>query len=258
MAGKFLIGMAAMLLFAALVTTAQDLPQTPLPADTGDKTALATSGETATQLTILALLRKGGPLMYPLYLCSMIMVGLAIERSISLRRRKILPSDTVKKIRSVSPREGDKLNSGELLRELDLHDSPISRVVKAGLRKMRRPVAEIEKAIEDAGEREADTLRRNCRVLSIVASVSPLLGLLGTVLGMIKAFMTVAASEDALGQTELLASGIYQALVTTAVGLGIAIPALVLYHFFTEQVERLVSEIDDITIELVEKMAPNA
>ena len=98
-------------------------------------------------------------------------------------------------------------------------------------------------------------MRRNCKVLSVVASVSPLLGLLGTVLGMIKAFMTVASREEALGRTELLASGIYQALVTTATGLSIAIPALVLYHLFADKIERLVIEMDDITLDLVERMS---
>ena len=81
------------------------------------------------------------------------------------------------------------------------------------------------------------------------------LGLLGTVLGLIKAFMTVASREEALGRTELLASGIYQALVTTATGLCIAIPALVLYHLFADKIERLVIEMDDITLDLVERMS---
>ena len=204
--------------------------------------------------TVLELLRRGGPLMYPLYLASFIMAAFGIERAICLQRRKILPPEIVARIREVSEHRGGPVDAEQLLKDLAANESPIVRVVRAGLRKAYRPTAEIEKAIEDAGAKEAAAMRRNCKVLSITASVSPLLGLLGTVVGMIKAFMTVASREEALGRTELLASGIYQALVTTAAGLCIAIPALVLYYIFVDKVERLVNEMDDITIDLVERM----
>jgi len=127
-------------------------------------------------------------------------------------------------------------------------------VAAAGLRKANRPLPEIEKAIEDAGAREAAAMRRNCRVLSMVASIAPLLGLLGTVTGMIRAFMTVASRAEALGRTEMLAAGIYEALVTTAVGLSIAIPALVCYYVYVEKAESFVAEIDAIAEELVTRI----
>ncbi len=207
------------------------------------------------EASLTDLLRKGGPLMYPLYLCSIVVVAFVIERSVRLRRAAILPPSVVERIRGIaSNRQGTGLNPRELLVELQSHPSPIARVITAGLRRADRPLPELEKAIEDAGQREADTLRRGCRVLSIVSSVAPLLGLLGTVVGMIKAFMTVAAREEALGRTELLAGGIYQALVTTAAGLCVAIPALVLYFVFVEKVDRLVSEMDMISIDLVETL----
>jgi len=203
--------------------------------------------------SVMELLNRGGPLMYVLYVCSIVVVAFAIERSVRLRRSAILPPDIVQKIRR-GPDAAIPLDLPELLDELKHRDSPLARVITAGLRRVDRTLPELEKAIEDAGQREADHLRRGCRVLSIIASVSPLLGLLGTVLGMIKAFMTVAAREDALGRTELLAGGIYQALLTTAVGLGIAIPSLVLYYWFSENVDRLVSEMDDISIDFVETL----
>ena len=236
----------------------QEQTEADQPAEISQDTEIELIVEPMEDITILALLKKGGPIMYPLYLCSIIMVAFGIERAISLRAKKILPPGIVEKIRSVTSEEAGDLNSQELLNEIQSNKSPIAMVVKAGLRKADRPVPEIEKAIEDAGEKEATTMRRNCRILSTVASISPLLGLLGTVMGMIKAFMTVAAQKEALGRTELLASGIYQALVTTAVGLTIAIPALVLYYIYIEKVERLVSEIDDIAIDLVEKMSAKA
>jgi len=230
------------------------LAQEPPPAPPAAGVAQTAPAEDAGQLPILELLRRGGPLMYPLYLASFIMVAFGIERAFSLQKRRVLPPDVVQRIRDVSLRQHGPLDVQRLLSELAESPSPIVRVVRAGLRKAYRPTSEIEKAVEDAGAREAALMRRNCRVLSVIASVAPLLGLLGTVLGMIKAFMTVAAREEALGRTELLAAGIYQALVTTAAGLSVAIPALVLYYIFVDKVERLIVEMDDITIDLVERM----
>lgn len=217
--------------------------------------ALASGVAVADDHSVLDLLRRGGPLMYPLYLASFVMIAFGIERAISLQRRRVLPPDVVSKIREVTLHRHGPMDVEQLLSDIKSSNSPIVRVVRAGLRKAYRPASEIEKAIEDAGAKETAMLRRNCKVLSVTASVSPLLGLLGTVLGMIKAFMTVASREEALGRTELLASGIYQALVTTATGLCIAIPALVLYYLFIDKVERLVMEMDDITVDLVERMA---
>ena len=203
--------------------------------------------------SLVDLMNRGGPLMYPLYLCSIVVVAFAIERAVRLRRSAILPPDIVAKIR-LDATGAHRLNHQDLLAELKHGSSPIARVITAGLRAANRPLPELEQAIEDAGQREADNLRRGCRVLSIISNISPLLGLLGTVVGMIKSFMTVAAREEALGRTELLAEGIYQALVTTAAGLCIAIPALVLYYIFTEKVDHLVSEMDLISIDLVETL----
>ncbi len=246
MNSKQKLTVAAMALVIAAVTRAQDAVNSVAAEIT---TQLATEDAP----TLVDLLNRGGALMYPLYLCSIVVVAFAIERAIRLRRAVILPSDIVEKIRNI-PSHGPRLNPQALLAELKNHPSPIARVIIAGLRRVDRPLPELERAIEDAGQREADHLRRGCRVLSIIASISPLLGLLGTVFGMITAFMTVASREDALGRTELLAGGIYQALVTTATGLSIAIPALVLYYLFTEKVDRLVSEMDDICIDLVENL----
>ena len=254
---RLLIGCLAGLL-AAGFAAAQNDDDPPLPGAEVESAAdaeLVFADAGADELSILELLRRGGPLMYPLYLASLIMAAIGIERAVSLRRHKILPPDVVARVREVSAQRHGPMDVQRLLTEIAASETPLVRVVRAGLRKAYHPTAEIEKAIEDAGAKEAASMRRNCRLLSVVASVAPLLGLLGTVLGMIKAFMTVASSKEALGRTELLASGIYQALVTTATGLSIAIPALVLYYIFVDKVERLVTEMDDITIDLVERMS---
>ncbi len=233
-------------------------PVEPEAADAVMGGALTLTPADAENPSILELLRRGGALMYPLYLASFIMAAFGIERAIGLQRRRILPPDVISRIREVSAHPHGPVDVKKLLEDIAHSDTPIVRIVRAGLCKAYRPATEIEKAIEDAGAKEVAKMRRNCKVLSITASVSPLLGLLGTVLGMIKAFMTVASQEAALGRTELLASGIYQALITTATGLCIAIPSLVLYHIFIDRVERLVIEMDDITLDLVDRMSSPA
>jgi biopolymer transport protein ExbB len=216
--------------------------------------AVPLDDEPAKQLTLLELLLKGGALMYPLGLCSIVMVAFAIERGLALRRSKILPADTQEIIQNALRGSEPAIDAEALKTQLELRSDPLARVAIAGLRKAHRTIQEIEKAIEDAGAKEAGVLRRNCRVLSMGASIAPLLGLTGTVTGMIKSFMTVASRAEALGRTELLAAGIYEALVTTAVGLAIAIPALVFYYFYIEKVESFVVELDSLAEELVVKI----
>ena len=237
------------------VTVAQDAVQGNGSAPAEPQGEAMIPGAMGDDPSMLELLRRGGPLMYPLYLLSFVMAGFAIERAISLQRQRILPPDIVARIRDVSAERHGPVDVQRLLEDISASNSPIVRIVRAGLRKAYRPAPEIEKAIEDAGAKEAAGMRRNCKVLSVTANVAPLLGLLGTVMGMIKAFMTVASREEALGRTELLAAGIYQALVTTATGLCIAIPALVFYYLLTDKIERLVIEMDDFTIDLIERMS---
>lgn len=202
---------------------------------------------------LLELLQRGGPVMYPLYLCSILMVTFWIERYISLRRNKVIPPEITRKIKEASA-SSDPAVRRRLLDEIQANNSPMGRIIKAGLRRVGRPVLELEKAIEDAGAKEVSRMQRNNKVLSSVASISPLLGLLGTVTGLMRSFMTVATSSEALGRTELLAAGIYEALVATAVGISIAIPSMALYFYYQEQVDKLVGNIDDVAVELMDKL----
>lgn len=206
-------------------------------------------------LTLMQLLEKGGPVMYPLYLCSILVVGFTVERLLNLRRRKVAPEGLLGELRALLDRPERTVDAGQVASLCEAQPSPLARVVSAGARRANRTVLEVEKAMEDTSAREVVRLQRNNRVFSGVASVAPLLGLLGTATGIIRAFMTVAAMQDALGKSELLAGGIYEALVSTAAGLTIAIAALVLYLFFQERVERLVSEMDDAATELAERLA---
>lgn len=247
-------GMAALGFALSALSMAQD-PATNRAATSGGPEPAA--AEAGGGHNLLEMLQLGGPVMYPLYLCSILMVTFGIERVISLRRKKVIPPGVMRSMQAACA-TGDPAVRRRLLDEIQASGSPMGRIIRAGIRRAGRSAIELEKAIEDAGAKEAARMQRNNRVLSGVASISPLLGLLGTVTGLIRSFMTVATSAEALGRTELLAGGIWEALVATAAGLSIAICSLALYFYFQERVDTLVDYIDDTAVELLEKLFPEA
>jgi biopolymer transport protein ExbB len=126
------------------------------------------------------------------------------------------------------------------------------------VKKWGRTSVEVEQAILDSGERVANQLRRNLRIMNGISQVAPLLGLLGTVVGMILSFNGLSTTAGAEGQREMLASGIAQALITTASGMFVAIPALIAYLYFVGRVDRLVTEIDSLGQQIVELISADA
>ena len=160
--------------------------------------------------------------MIPIVLASFLMLLIVFERLISLRRRRVVPRLFVERF-LLQLREG-ALDRNEALERCEDESSHVARVFAAGVRKWGKPAVEVEQAVLDEGERIANVLRRYLRVLNGVSTVSPLLGLLGTVWGMIQAFNVIATSP-AMGRAEMLAGGISVALITTATGLLVAIPA---------------------------------
>lgn len=199
---------------------------------------------------------KGGPVMIPIGICSLIALTVIIERLFTLRRDHVIPKGFLPGLRSVMDRS--EPGNNRALAYCQSSASPLANIVAAGLRKWGAPRDTLEKAVADAGEREVNRLRKYLRVLSLIIAVSPLLGLLGTILGMISAFQTVAASGENLGRTELLAKGIYEAMITTAAGLIVTIPALACYHGLCAKISRLVDEMDLLTIEFFEDLASGA
>lgn len=198
------------------------------------------------------IVRGGGVLMIPIAFCSLVLVAFVFERTASLRRGRVIPRPFVSRFMQ-------QMRDGELDRDKALalcleSGSPVADVFAGAVRKWGRPAVEVEQAIIDAGERATNGLRRYLRILNGVATVSPLLGLLGTVVGMIRAFNAIATS-DAMGRPELLANGISQALLTTAAGLTVAIPALICYMFFVSRVDRLIIDIDALGQELVQMIS---
>jgi biopolymer transport protein ExbB len=190
--------------------------------------------------------------MIPLGLCSFILLAFTFERTISLRRGRVIPRPFVRRfLKQLRQRDLDRQQALELCEK---NGSPVAEVFAGAVRKWGRPAVEVEQAIIDSGERVTNGLRRYLRVINGVATVSPLLGLLGTVVGMIRAFNNIARA-DALGRPELLAGGISEALLTTAAGLSVAIPALIFYLFFVSRVDRLIIDIDAMGQEVVDAIS---
>jgi biopolymer transport protein ExbB len=183
------------------------------------------------------------------------MLLVVFERAISLRRRRVVPRLFVERF-LLQIREG-ALDRYEALARCEKESSHIARVFSAALRKWGKPAVEVEQAVLDEGERTGNILRRYLRVINGVATVCPLFGLLGTVWGMMEAFNVIAA-QSAMGRAELLAGGISGALVSTAAGLIVAIPALVFYLYFVGRVDSLVMEIDSNGQELVNLISAEA
>jgi len=194
------------------------------------------------------IIQDAGPLMIPIVLCSFLLVTFVLERAISLRRGRVIPKPFVTRFLQ-------QLRDGEIDRQQALalcedSGSPVAQVFAGAVRKWGRPSVEVEQAVIDNGERVTNSLRRYLRVFYAITTVGPLLGLMGTVLGMIQTFNVIAAG-DALGRATLLAGGIAKALLNTAGGLAVAIPASIIYVFFVSRVDRLIVDIDALAQEVV-------
>lgn len=200
----------------------------------------------------LYLMRQGGPTMVPLVACSFLLFLFIFERAISLRPGRAIPRPFVRKFLE-QVREGS-LEPKEALALCEENRSAIAEVFAACVKKWDRPAVEVEQAIIDAGERVGNHLRKYLRLFNGIATISPLFGLLGTVTGMIHSFNSIATS-DAMGRPEMLAGGISEALITTAAGLTVAIPATIAYLFFSSRVDRLIADIDHWGQELVNEIA---
>jgi biopolymer transport protein ExbB len=204
---------------------------------------------------LLATIRDGGILLVPLLGCSFALAVFGIERAVSLRTGRVVPKLFVS--RFVEQLQAGQLARGAALDACDENGSPAARVFAAAVRRWGKPAVEIEQAAIDACERELNHLRRYRRVFNGVATIGPLLGLLGTVFGLIRSFNDVAAS-GAMGRPDLLARGFGEALITTAMGLLVAIPAMVLHWTFTSRVDRLAMRLDETCQQVIDEISQEA
>jgi biopolymer transport protein ExbB len=191
---------------------------------------------------------QGGVLMIPLAACSVLAVWVVVDRAFHLRASRVIEPEIVGVIDSIEE-PGDI----PLARSIcDKHPGPFAAIVRVVLDNRERPRAELRELIEDQGRQEVAKLERGLGLLETVAGIAPLLGLLGTVFGMIQVFEVV--SQQGVGQAQSLSGGISQALITTAAGLSIGIPALVGYNYFVGKAERLVLDMEAQTNRLVQKI----
>lgn len=190
---------------------------------------------------------RGGILMWPIMACSVVVVAITIERFLVLRQARIDTRDFMDTMRTVLRQNRIQ----EAVEICDETDGPIARIVRAGILKHRRSKDDIREAIEEAGHLEIPRLERYLSALATCAHIAPLLGLLGTVAGMIKAFAQIQYKKGQVNPADL-AEGISNALVTTAAGLTVAIPTLVAYNYFVSRVDNMILAMEVSSSELVE------
>lgn len=200
---------------------------------------------------MIDLLVEGGVLIIPIALCSILAFGITIERLINLTLQKVHPTDFVAKIKRLLTQG----KVGEAIAICTNTTSPIAGVIEAGILKRHKGREHIKEAIEQAGKQQAVQLHKYLGVLATIASISPLLGLLGTVAGMIKVFQVI--SIKGVGNPGVLAGGISEALITTAAGLVVAIPALVVHNYFFKRANQFVLQMENTSLELLDILADN-
>jgi len=196
--------------------------------------------------------QRGGILMYIIAACSVIALAIFLERLWSLQRSKVVPGSFVQKVRDLV----SKGKASEALILCQNHPSSVAAVFASGLKRIKDTRAVIKESLEEVGRHEAASLERFIGVLGTVAAISPLLGLLGTVTGMIRVFQDI--TTRGVGNPADLASGIWEALITTAYGLVVAIPTLVAYRYLSSRADRLVLEMEEDALELIDVIEEQA
>jgi len=192
---------------------------------------------------------KGGPLMWAILFCSVVGLAVIIDRFLVLRKAKInLPAFMVR-LRGFIKNKDMSGAASFCMKE----KSPIANMVRKGLKKFGLGHARVKEAIENAGRQEIGKLEKGLSILATVAGVAPLIGFLGTVTGMIQAFMTIEDLAGAANPSDL-AGGIWEALTTTAFGLIVGIPAFAFYNYFVNSVKRFVADMETVANDVVDTM----
>lgn len=195
---------------------------------------------------MLWIIQKGGPLMYPIFACSVLALGIFLERLLTFVRVRRGTDILVREVESLVINK----RIDEALIVCQRSGTPLSRILIAALRLAGRPREEIKIAVDEVGSREAAPLERYLGLLGTIATISPLLGLLGTVLGMIEAFNVI--SVQGVGTPATLGGGISQALITTAAGLSVAIPVILLHKYLSSRVDRVILEMEACSLHIVD------
>ncbi|MDD3050210.1 MAG: MotA/TolQ/ExbB proton channel family protein [Candidatus Cloacimonetes bacterium] len=199
-------------------------------------------------LQIWTLLEKGGILMIPLFLCSVAALSIIIEKIVSLRKAKILLPEIISIIENMSSEKDIPI----ALSVCDKQKGILSNLIRQVLLHKGSDYIQMREELSDRGRQEIRTLEKGLDILETIATITPILGLLGTVLGMIKVFNVISAKG--IGDPALLSGGISEALITTAVGLSIGIPTLIFFNYFTRKTENIILDIEKISNDLMRKI----
>lgn len=205
--------------------------------------------------SIISIIKEGGALMIPILFCSFVLVVFVFERLLYLRRGRVIPRPFVRGV--IEQLEQQQLDQDEAIELCEQNGSPVAELFISALKKWGRPAVEIEQAVVDAGAHIMGQLKKYLRLFNAISNLTPLLGLLGTVLGMIETFNSISTA-GAMGRPELLAGGIGTALITTAGGLCVAIPAYSAYVYFLGRADKLILELDAQVSNVIELICAEA
>ncbi len=189
---------------------------------------------------------KGGALMYPIFISSLFAITIFFERMFYLKGIKTKTKRFVLRLNNLIKKGSINLAISACRKS----PTPISQIMLAGLMKYGQSRKEIKEAIEDSANQEIPLLEKHLSTLATIGNITPLLGLLGTVFGMIKAFNVIAVMG--VGKPEALAGGISEALLTTAFGLSIAIPTIVIYNYLSNRVDKIIREMEMSCVDLLD------
>lgn len=218
-----------------------------LQANEAEADSLAQMLQDEASMSFFEILSQGGILMIPLFLLSILAIYVIAERWRTLDNSKMDVNSMLNNIESL-------LKSGSQQRAIQYceeFDKPLARILKSGIRRLGRPIRDIEQAIHNAGKKEIYQLEKRMNWLATIASVAPLIGFTGTVTGMIRAFMDIQSLQGNVNPS-VLAGGIWEALITTAAGLIVGIIALGFYNYLVGKVDRMVFELENASADFVD------
>ncbi len=201
------------------------------------------------QITVMELLFKGGFMMIPILILFVITIYILIEKILIINRESKSPKGFTDEI--ISRVKNDDINGAKLI--CNDTNNPVSRMILKGLNKFNTSLKNIETSIENVGKIEIYNLETNLSLLATISGAAPMIGFLGTVTGMIQAFISIAEEEGAVSP-KLLSSGIYEAMLTTAAGLFVGIIAYLSYNYLVSRVEKLIHKMEYTTIEFIETL----
>ncbi|MFH1727318.1 MAG: MotA/TolQ/ExbB proton channel family protein [Pseudomonadota bacterium] len=190
---------------------------------------------------------KGGYLMWPILICSIASIAILLERIWTLRLSNVLPNKFISQVENLV--DENKISEAHTL--CTSNESAIARVLTAGFEVQTSSRDMIKERVEGSGRREAMRLERFLNILNAIAGVAPLIGLLGTVLGMIEVFSRIEATGS--GNIKVISGGIYSALITTVAGLSVAIPTFLFARYLEGRIDGLVSNLEEVSLRIVDK-----